>query len=77
MDSFRLIKKCEINYICSMKTLNVMYFSIVIVLAGTFLRFIDLHSSFIEWTSNILLIAGAIICLMSVFSYIRPDEEKA
>ncbi|QEC52719.1 hypothetical protein EDD80_11243 [Anseongella ginsenosidimutans] len=60
-----------------MKTLNVMYFSIVIILAGTFFRFIDLHSSLVQWTANILLIAGAVICLMSVFAYIRPDEDRA
>lgn len=59
-----------------MKTLYVMYLSIVVILAGTFLRFIDLDSSFLGWTSNILLIAGSFICLMSVFSYIRPEEDR-
>ncbi|MFS8617946.1 MAG: hypothetical protein FWJ85_14075 [Solitalea sp.] len=59
-----------------MKALYTMYFSIVIIVAGTFLRFIDLSSSFIGWTSDILLIVGSIICLRSVFSYIRPDESS-
>lgn len=59
-----------------MKSINAMFFSVPIVLAGTFLRFIDLHSTAIEWVSNILLIVGAIVCLMSVFSYIRPEEDK-
>lgn len=58
-----------------MKVLNIMYFSIVIILAGTFLRFIDLSSSFIGWTSDILLIVGSVICLKSVFDYIRPEEK--
>lgn len=59
-----------------MKTLNVMYVSIVIILAGTFFRFIDLHSNLVAWTSNLLLIAGSVICLMSVFNYIRPEEDN-
>ncbi|HYH56299.1 MAG TPA: hypothetical protein VD772_06775 [Anseongella sp.] len=59
-----------------MKTLNTMYLSILIILAGTFFRFVDLSSSLIEWTSNILLLAGSVICLLSVFAYIRPNGEN-
>src|SRR3546814_7889677 len=50
----QLIKKCENNYICSMKTLNAMYLGVLVCLAGKFFRFIDLHSAPIECTSNIL-----------------------
>lgn len=65
------------NQTCiQMKTLNTMYLSILIILAGTFFRFVDLSSSLIEWTSNILLLAGSVICLLSVFAYIRPNGEN-
>lgn len=60
-----------------MRIFKTIYLSVLVILAGTFFRFVDLHSSVIEWTSNILLIAGVVICLINVFAYIRPDEEKA
>lgn len=52
-----------------------MYIGIVLALAGTFGRFIDKFSVPLVWGCNILLIIGTILCLGSVFRYIRPEED--
>lgn len=59
-----------------MKIFKTIYLSVLIILAGTFFRFIDLHSSLVQWIANLLLIGGSVLCLLKVFEYIRPDEES-